>query len=326
MTAPPCWYWKHIPLLVFLVIIVEAVAINLSRRSQTEGLTSGSNRTLLRNSLQGVVGHKMSAFGASGGRGGGGGAGGIDELNGGPKLDKVSQEGSYLPFPGFTSVASVINVDGENNKLFHRLYDILKSNSLITSYFALLPIDSYHITILGVVCKTRMSEKGWSQWFTSHIDSLVDTHKQFEEKTRGFNFRISSLDGGDAPRLTLYVTMDLDTEITFRTLAKSTASLQHTGMPQQGFHITLGYQYRPYDNTTIFPRIKQAVVAALVDVFGVGYQLTNFVAKKPKVCYYPDMTVFIPLDSYAAFRSKLANAESEIDIIAFDLAKAGGNI
>lgn len=230
----------------------------------------------------------------------------------GPRLEKIGPAGVYLPFPGFSTVASVIN-HNEKNKLFKTLHMRLNDSPIVTKYFALLPLDSYHITIINIETKTGKSEEGWKFWFQNQVDRLMDAHSLFEEKSRDFNFRIASVDGSSTtPRLTLFAAVDTESEITLKGVVDSVGYLKH--VPVQGFHITLGYQYNPYENYTVFPMIKQAVVAALVGAFGESYQTIIFSANKPKVCYFPDMKEFIPLDNYASFKNKLSNKKLHIKV------------
>jgi hypothetical protein len=206
---------------------------------------------------------------------------------------KIDSEGNYLPFPGFTVVADVYQT---NRDLFDELHRRLRKSELITRYNSLLPAESYHITTFAVITPKHSKmlvgedDRQWQYWIEQNMTKLHSMHKSIESTLTPFNFRIT---GCQDKRLTLMVQVDPLAETAQKDLAKVVGYKKD--VPRY-FHISLAYQYRPFEDPSIVGRIAQELNEILQEILP-NYPLVDLPAMQPHLCYYHDMCEFVPWDA-----------------------------
>ncbi len=200
------------------------------------------------------------------------------------KIDLVS--GNYTSFPGFTVVADVYD---QNREFFSEIYKRLSDSQVITEYYALLPLESYHITQFGINEQKAMTDSQWNSWIKQNQDNLTMVHDLFSQQPE-FEFRMSSIKDN---RLTFLVSIDQQTVDRHRAVANaSNFGREHFHHP----HISLGYERKRISSKSTVPQeINNELNKILTEVqqqFSVGVLR----ASKPELCYFYDMTKFIPFD------------------------------
>jgi hypothetical protein len=204
---------------------------------------------------------------------------------------KIDSSGRYLPFPGLTAVADVFR---GNMDIFQHFHDRLSACSAITDYTALLPAESYHITAFGITEQRSQTPSEWTDWLSEHLNSLHDLHLQMEQHTRPYEFRIVKAQGR---RLTLIVEIESMEAAAERHVASTTQKYQ-VRVPRT-HHISLGYPYRKFENKIKEKQFTEEFQNIFVDVFSSDWQSARFTANQPRLCFYNDMTAFIPWDATA---------------------------
>lgn len=220
---------------------------------------------------------------------------------------KIDKEGRYLPFPGYTVVANVYDL---NQTFFDELYLRLQNSTLISRHYSLLPKDSYHITTFSIFARKTMSDHDWQHWIHSHSKSrLRPCHDMIKETLTPFHFRIKQC---SPRRLHFQVEVDEANTEKHHQVARDTG--YEDGIQHCGFHITLGYQFLdfPVDLTKSKNQQKVQTNAFLeqvtAEVNHLVQELLHLVkerehhdddwmsAAQPQLCFYHDMTKFIPWD------------------------------
>lgn len=199
---------------------------------------------------------------------------------------KIDEFGNYLPFPGFTVVADVYQ---QNLELFSRIFSQLQNSSLITEYNSLLPAESYHITQFSLMEQKKMNEKQWDDWIQSRMGTMTAVHKHLKHETKAFTFRIVAIYN---KKLTLYCEVDPIAEETQRQVAGMTSYERNIPMK---FHISLGYQFKPFPTPDVAVLVGDELRRILSEELP-HHETVSLNAERPKLCYFHDMTKFIPFN------------------------------
>lgn len=222
---------------------------------------------------------------------------------------KISPSGQYLSFPGFTVVADVFQ---KNAGLFRRIHARMQACPLITDYNALLPAESYHITAFSLNEQRRMNDREFEDWIRSQSRAMQFTHRELEAQTKPFTFRIT---GVRHQKLTFMCEVDPAAESVQRTVAEMTPYAENI---PGGFHISLGYEFKKVKDKTYFDRVHELMMTILNEELP-NFQSVDLHAHQPKLCYFHDMTRFIPFDGSrnpfkeAEASTSMGEAEDESD-------------
>lgn len=203
---------------------------------------------------------------------------------------KIDSSGNYLPFPGLTVVADVFS---KTPDIFQHFHDRLAACSAITDYTALLPAESYHITAFSIIEQRSMGSLEWTSWLCEHLVTLQDLTRELHACTRPYSFRISEASGR---RLTLLVEIDqIEAENEKEVAVKAKRSCG-TRIPKV-HHISLGYPFKRFENKEKEKLFAQEFHTIFLDVFSSNWQNVIYWADRPKLCFFNDMTCFIPWDA-----------------------------
>jgi hypothetical protein len=201
---------------------------------------------------------------------------------------KFSEQGQYLPFPGFTVVTDTFS---NNAEVFESFHQRLSESPAITNYHALLPPESYHITAFSIMEQKKNTPEQWVSWIQSHLEKLQKLHRDLEHNTKPHTFRIVK---AKDKQLTLLVEIDTAEAEVEKNLAFADAEMA-SRLPN-GHHISLGYQFKKFENKAAERLCWSEFQRTFQEVFP-HYETETYQAMQPKLCYFDDMTKFIPWDA-----------------------------
>lgn len=198
---------------------------------------------------------------------------------------KVNTQGQYCNFPGITVVSSV---GTRNSELWAKIYEGLNKSSLIKSYYALLPLTSYHMTTLNLFTK-----KGTSRNWNSFMENRLPWFQKLKEKltTETFRPRVIKAEpdlSGDTIRV--LIQLDPSQKEKINSLARELSLSKN--VPDK-FHVTLGYRYKDISdkNKKAVKKEFKLIINNLVNSYKEPIEFLE-----PKLCYFQDMLDFIPWD------------------------------
>jgi hypothetical protein len=202
---------------------------------------------------------------------------------------KIDNTGNYCPFPGVTVVADIAK--NEHYSFWEDLYNELKVNSLITKYYSLLPIDSYHMTTIGLYTRRAVTEN-WIDFIDKNLSVFAALSNDIEGSYH-FQPKVLSVQAGKAGSV-IYMELTLDSEqqSANQDLAKKHNLLEHL-LP---YHLTFGYQYKGFEDISLQKTIQEELDCIVNDVKE-KYEISkeNFlILESPHLCCFHDMTKFIP--------------------------------
>lgn len=194
-------------------------------------------------------------------------------------MAKIDERGNYLPFPGTTVVAAIRDAD---LPLWRALHAALDSLDVVKEHYALLPAESYHMTTSDLF---TAREHGLAR-IEGELPHLREFHQALVENAyepsivvEGFSVR------PNVCRLNL--AFSEEQQAINKDVCERFGFLDR--IPPV-FHITLGYSFRP-TSERIRDTISEAIGATL-KCWGKRYVLDQ-----PRLCYFDDMTKFIPWDA-----------------------------
>lgn len=191
---------------------------------------------------------------------------------------KVDSEGNYLNFSGLTIISYV----DHTNIIYSKLFDLLSSNKQITEKYAVLPIDSYHMTIVSIVDQRNFP----------NIDLYINTHEvELNQIIANLNnlftntIQAKIIDIIVENVISIYLELNEDTLNVIKLLTeKLKVDCVDYKIPKH-FHITLAYAYKPVAST------EQNQIKNMLEN---NIMLNEYVHLHiPKLCKYNDMTKFI---------------------------------
>jgi hypothetical protein len=197
---------------------------------------------------------------------------------------KVDGHGAYTRFPGVTVVASSYNSE-ENVRFWNELYEELRANPLVTNHFALLPPESYHMTTINLLTQQMLPQNEW--------DGMIDTKLRWMQQlhhalaANGFSPKVELERVQVSGVIIVYLRLDEEQKEAVRKLAKEFNIEQCVSDP---YHVTIGYKYAATTDQQI-----AELYTALGDIFTRRMKHRMFF-DVPKLCYFQDMTAFIPWD------------------------------
>ena len=197
-------------------------------------------------------------------------------------LFKIDSQGKYCKFPGITIVSAFLPKD---ERLWKQVYDELDQCQLLKEYYSPLPFESYHMTTNDIYTEARDGGSDWKGFITKDMERWQRLFKVLNEKAFNPEITIEDL------VVQGVVLFELKLNEEQHSIIKSVAeefNISHKIPPV--FHITLGYKYKAAEET-VMNEIKKQLESTLTCL---GKKFTLDV---PKLCYFNDMTAFIPWDA-----------------------------
>lgn len=199
---------------------------------------------------------------------------------------KVDSTGTYTPYPGLTFVCMVANPN-----IFQQFYDFMKGKETFCKYYALLPPSSYHMTVKNYVTAKCIRQPDLTMYVIQNLH-LIETMKalcegvQGEQKVRAYDLSF---------RGTFLILLK---PFRSRVLKRFQEDLVRLSIPRESlkFHMTFAYLYR----FTLEKGDEEALVKEQKEITEELIRILrpeefNLTFEKVQMCYFPDMTKFIPL-------------------------------
>lgn len=199
-------------------------------------------------------------------------------------LEKVNGKGEFTYFPGVTVISSILEKDHE---IWQSVYNSLNEIELIKNNFALLPSDSYHFTSIYLFNNRDGDDEQWLEFIESRSQLFADLSEAMKSKYLSkpeYSFKSVITEGVIQISLT-------PTNNSYHEFIKAVAiELGLENRVPHEFHVTLAYQYKYISREDM-----QQIQAMLHDKFSKILN-TKMGFHSPQLCYFKDMTKFIPWD------------------------------
>lgn len=198
-------------------------------------------------------------------------------------INKVSNEGVYLPFPGLTVIADVKSKDYE---FWKKINNMITACQNLSQYYAPLSHSSYHMTTTHLYTEQSIGRRKWEQFIVSHTEDFKLLKDNIDQRVFNPVITIESLDVDRTIKLVLDLPAEQKKIIT--EIARKHNLLKKIPHP---FHITLAYRYKEIDDhlRLDFESELKSNLSQLVKEYNATYSLNQ-----PKLCYFHDMNGFTP--------------------------------
>jgi hypothetical protein len=199
-------------------------------------------------------------------------------------LKKINDQGNYCWFPGVTVVAGV---SAESLVFWERIQSALKTVPGLLEHFSPLPTSSYHMTAVNLYTERwDMPSGNWASFLSHNLPWFNGLHKEIE--SLGFHPKVKA----DLPLVSSIIYLPIHLEPTQNSKIHELSNkfgIQNR-IPEE-LHITLGYQYKSMSDT--YRRVLQHDVQETLKPL-LASLASPFELNEPKLCYFNDMTAFIP--------------------------------
>lgn len=194
---------------------------------------------------------------------------------------KVNNNGEYINFSGITVVAPASKRD---EPFFQELLSAFQQVDELSSYYALLPLDSYHMTTNNLYSS---HQKNWSKLMApSGLKRFCALHETLENRSFTPSASLQKITVGTTLKLVLTIQDDHRKIIT--EIAEAHKIQDKIPTP---FHVTLGYLYRdiPEEKLAQLKYALTKIVGALRQKYDTDFQFDI-----PRLCSFSDMKNFVP--------------------------------
>jgi hypothetical protein len=227
---------------------------------------------------------------------------------------KITMEGKYLPFYGWSTVALVDNdnmVDGSINFI----ENYINNTPVLAKYFSALPADSYHVTVCNIWSNGRPLLEHQKNFLLQNYS--IDDARNFYEQSQQIGFfnpdwcmnnlleKLQKVIPSEGVELiiegvyfsgsTMGISFSSNSDTTkldkCRDDSRRVAEINEGIIP---YHLTLAYNYKNVDVNEITPKLQE---------------LNSMLSGKkillmpPIVSYFSDMKKFIPYTLASDMRS-----------------------
>jgi uncharacterized SAM-binding protein YcdF (DUF218 family) len=225
------------------------------------------------------------------------------------KRTKINDKGEFMPYPGTTVISFLKDEDA---RLLQPFFEFVKTQKVFTMHYAMLPISSYHMTIKNLSVAGNVDTTSWFEnHFVPNFNKYNEmsmicsiSHHRHEINARiettyfrgTFGLGVDIVGTIDPPPFSAIEPLNVHDSI--RMLREKLVNLGSKPEPDFKFHMTLAYLYKPVspaDQKALDTEIKQisaALQRAIVPALG-GRGVLHF--GPPTLCYFKDMTSFVPL-------------------------------
>lgn len=199
-------------------------------------------------------------------------------------MRKFDSTGKFIRFRGFTIVSAVQPSDIE---VWGQFFSAISESPLLQAYFSPLPPESYHMTT--TMLENEVPEVDCEAFFIPRLP-LYGNLKKLIDIEQGSLFPVFKV-GSVSSEFGIFLCGTIDEE--HKKVIKEFAERhQLTHMLPGGFHITLAYQYRH-----IHPDLRSEIMSEVAKRLNECLdKMSTFSLQNPRLCYYHDMTKFIPWD------------------------------
>lgn len=203
-------------------------------------------------------------------------------------IDKIDSNGNYIAFPGIT-VLSHINRDELN--IWKQLYNNLNKSKIIKEYYSLLPVESYHLTLINLYTKaytSKNNEDHWRNFIIKKNKMFISLKNYLEENTFLPSIQTMNI---VLPKMSNN-TIAIEVPLTQEQKEKINKISNHFNLSKKvpkPFHITLAYSYKLIPSK-IYLEIQSEFNKIVTENLLQYNMPLNF--EEPKIYYFHDMTLF----------------------------------
>ncbi len=204
------------------------------------------------------------------------------------EIKKIDSSGNYTSFPGITVLSHI-----KKNELiiWNKLYSKLKESKIINEYYSLLPVDSYHMTLINLYTKAYTSkniEDDWKRFITNKNKMFINLDNYLSEnafipKIPSVNMLLPKISNNT---IAIEVPIASEQKEKVNEIANHFKLFKKVPSP---FHITLAYSYKVIPAET-YQEIEiefNRIVNSNLLIYNTPLNFEN-----PKIYYFHDMTNF----------------------------------
>jgi hypothetical protein len=208
---------------------------------------------------------------------------------------KFETDGSVRRFPGNT-VICMVDPASDIHRLLVWAHERLAEMHCV-DHFALLPEDSFHMTVMEGVCDQVRKPENWPTGIPSSA-SLDDVRGLFKEAVsrldtpESFRMRFKAMDFQDVVKLDLVPADEAAGRqlAAYRDTLSEATTLRFGDHDRYVFHISLAYLIRELDSSELneFQQAVSVIESRMETEFG------TWNSGPPALCYFDDMFRFVP--------------------------------
>ena len=202
-------------------------------------------------------------------------------------MKKINSNGLYLPFPGITVVASIVQDD---LNFWKQIYQLLSESETLKSYFAPLPVASYHVTTLNLCVESDFQANEWLVYLRTALKHVYQPMLQYLHQHAfqpEIHFEHIQTQG------VIQLVFTLPTQQQKMILETANQFGLETQIPP-AYHMTLAYQYREISEEELVT-IEAYLHAGIYQIMQTVHHQCRLNA--PTLSYFFDMTAFHPWDA-----------------------------
>ncbi|XP_059146571.1 uncharacterized protein LOC131934547 [Physella acuta] len=206
--------------------------------------------------------------------------------------DKISPDGHYLPFYGYT-IVSMLTDRYELNQI----YDSIKNTKFLSKFLTPLPISSYHVTIYDIFTQRKIPLKYTSDLASSMKLSqnsgalktdLLAAQYICDKIQGGITFKPKNIVFGDGPGRPFIVEGEISNLKELNSARDMFTSLFDKDDSARIYHMTLGYVH-----SVVTDHDKAVIMKELQELWQLLQR--EYSLDRPNVCYFESMREFQPI-------------------------------
>lgn len=202
-------------------------------------------------------------------------------------IQKVDRDGNFQFFEGLTIVMPLqTNV----NTMFNELKQAIPQNTR-----AILPKESYHITLISVACRSRFKScEEYNRYIRNNMDRFNNVKKLLNESSTSLKFKMREPNvSNNSHFAVLMEPADDQTRETLNSLRLQCFEALGVKPYKNEWHMSLCYKYRGCNY------LQQPELTNIRNVLTKHLDGVNLTLGPPKLCSFKDMCKFTPVKNIA---------------------------
>lgn len=190
---------------------------------------------------------------------------------------KLSPTGEFKQFEGFTIICNL-----KYDEKFDKLHKLLSNDKIISNHYSLLPVSSYHMTLIGITsCKNIFEYYTQNATMLKNINSILVKNNYWSHAKFGNLYTRNTIGINILP----YHIDDFESIYNTRINIEKQLNKYENCV----YHMTFGYLYKnPNKEDSLY--IKNTYQKIMNNVF-INPDI-KLIFDSPQLCYYKDMTEF----------------------------------
>lgn len=217
------------------------------------------------------------------------------------KLTKISHDGSYTPFFGYTVISFL-----EDSDKLSDLLNYINQSRFIKKYYTALPLNSMHMTILNLCvfdrdeCIKKLNDDEFQSKLyvlQDMVDAIVSNERTNVALPR-INLSNLKFQAGN--------TLTIPVDIVDEKRLQEVQQFRDEGMKYMNiddsrlkFHITLAYNFKHIRASDL-----SGLYTEFIELSNKIHNLGTITLKEPQICFFPDMTKYITLKHHVQYMNR----------------------